>query len=93
MCQGVFYKEYFVSEEVLFYPNPVESEAYLYIGGLDKNIDVILNTPSGERILQKRLSIPASRQVRIDLSPYAQGIYFISLKAATVNSQLKIIKH
>ena len=91
-CQGVFYKEYFVSEEVLFYPNPVENEAYLYIGGLDQNVDVVLNTPSGETVLQKRLSIPSSRQVRIDLSPYAQGIYFISLKAATVSSKLKIMK-
>ena len=91
-CQGVFYKEYFISEEVLLYPNPVESEAFLYIGGLEENVDVTINNSAGQLVLQKKMNIPADRLIQLDLSQCALGVYFITLEASTVQSQLKVVK-
>ena len=37
-CQGLYFEEIFVSEEVKVYPNPTNGPLQLYVSGLDNQV-------------------------------------------------------
>jgi len=91
-CQGSYFEEIFVSEEVLAYPNPTIDWVQLYVGGVDTTTTMILSDVSGYQYIVKEVAIPQNRVIELNLSDYPTGMYFIRLSGATVQSNLKVIK-
>jgi hypothetical protein len=91
-CQGTYYEELFVSEEVLVYPNPTPDWTQVYVGGIDSNVRITIRDISGTIYKSSDYQIPSNRVVELDLSDYISGIYFIQLSSKTVQSNLKVIK-
>jgi hypothetical protein len=55
-CQGTFYEEVFVSEEVLVYPNPTTSWTQLYVGGVDTEVEISISDLNGRLHQLKKTS-------------------------------------
>jgi len=91
-CQGSYFEEIFVSEEVLAYPNPTRDWVQLYVGGVDSTTTMILTDVSGYQYFVKEVAIPQNRVIELNLSDYPTGMYFIRLGGSTVQSNLKVIK-
>ncbi|MEY2940393.1 MAG: hypothetical protein RJA67_78 [Bacteroidota bacterium] len=91
-CQGVFFREIFVSEECTVFPNPTTGPMNVFINGSDDSVEVLIHTSSGTLIEQSQKIIPFNRVVKFDLSSCASGVYLISLKGKTVQSSSKIVK-
>jgi hypothetical protein len=91
-CQGSYFEEIFVSEEVLAYPNPTRDWVQLYVGGVDPTTTMILTDVSGYQYFVKEVAIPQNRVIELNLSDYPTGMYFIRLGGSTVQSNLKVIK-
>ena len=91
-CQGVFFREIFVSEECTVFPNPTTGPMNVFINGSDDSVEVLIHTSSGTLIEQSQKIIPFNRIVKFDLSSCASGVYLISLKGKTVQSSSKIVK-
>lgn len=91
-CQGVFFREIFVSEECTVFPNPTTGPVNVFINGSDESVEFLINTSSGTIVHQSQKIIPYDRIVKFDLSSYQSGVYLISLNGKTVQSSSKIIK-
>ncbi|MDT0677651.1 T9SS type A sorting domain-containing protein [Autumnicola musiva] len=91
-CQGTFYKEVLMSEEVVLFPNPTKGNLQVYINGADININVLLINFNGTKFISEEMEIPSDRVIHLDLTNYRNGIYFLQLKSATVSKTLKVIK-
>ena len=91
-CQGIYFDEIFVSEEVKVYPNPTSGPLQLYLGGSDRNVSLMVTSVQGNTVYSTDLSVGSSRFSAIDLSHLSSGVYIVSLKSATVNTSHKIIK-
>lgn len=91
-CQGIFYDEVFLSEEVVLYPNPTRGHLKAYINGTDKTINVTLINSRGQEFPSGEMTIPSDRMLEINLSNFKDGVYFLVLKSSTVNRTLKVIK-
>jgi hypothetical protein len=91
-CQGMYFDEIFVSEEVKVYPNPTSGPLQLYVGGSDRNVSLSVSSLQGTTVYNTDLSLGARRFSAIDLSHLSSGVYIVTLKSATVNTSHKIIK-
>ncbi|MDT0686972.1 T9SS type A sorting domain-containing protein [Autumnicola psychrophila] len=91
-CQGTFYKEVLMSEEVVLFPNPTKGDLQVYINGADTNVNVSLMNLSGTKFISEKMEIPSDRVIHLDLTNYRNGVYFLQLKSATVSKTLKVIK-
>ena len=91
-CQGVVYKEVLLSEEVVVFPNPTQGDLQVYISGEDEYVDVTLFGFNGMKFLSRNMEVPEDRLIRLDLTNYVNGFYFLVLKSATVNKSIKVIK-
>ncbi|SOC79334.1 Por secretion system C-terminal sorting domain-containing protein [Salinimicrobium sediminis] len=91
-CQGTFYEEIFLSEEVVLYPNPTMGDLRAYINGIDSTINVSLIDIRGQQYLSKEMVVPSNRIIELDLKDFREGVYFLMLKSTTVNKTLKVIK-
>jgi hypothetical protein len=91
-CQGVYFEEIFVSEEVKVYPNPTEGPLQLFVAGSDKEITLSITTLSGNVIRRETLSVPANRIIETTLGNLPEGLYLITLNGTTVKTTHKVIK-
>ena len=91
-CQGIYFDEIFVSEDVKVYPNPTSGPLQLYVGGSDRNVGLSVTSLQGSTVYSTDLSVGASRFSAIYLSHLSSGVYIVSLKSATINTSHKIIK-
>jgi hypothetical protein len=91
-CQGVYFEEIFVSESVRVYPNPTVDWAQVYVGGTDTEVLLTLVDLRGNLLQQRRVDVPTTREVELDLSGYPVGVYAIRLEGKTVQSSVKVIK-
>lgn len=91
-CQGVFEKEIFVSEEVIFYPNPVENELYILLPGTDSRSKISILNEQGQTIYDKWASIPLSRIVKINTHKITRGLIIVRAKGKTIDKTFKVIK-
>ena len=92
-CQGTYFKEIFVSEEVLAYPNPTDGMIQLYIGGFDDTLTLNVYDINSRNIINKSFEVSSSRVIEADISRFKTGIYFFVLKGKTINTTHKIIKN
>jgi hypothetical protein len=91
-CQGIYVKEFFVSESVSAFPNPTTGPVSLHVHGIDKKVDVSIINAAGLSISNQNHAVPSSRLVGLELSEFIPGLYLIRIQGETVDQTLKIIK-
>ena len=91
-CQGFFEEEIFVSEEVLYYPNPTKGPLQLYISGEDTVVDITISNAYGSVLEVIEKEVPNNRVTSIDLTSQPVGIYLIRIEGLGVQQIIKIIK-
>jgi subtilisin family serine protease len=91
-CQGVYFEEIFVSEQVKVYPNPTSGPIQLFVAGYDSEITLNITTLSGNKVLSKTITVPNNRIIETNLNNLPQGLYLINLTGNTVKTTHKIIK-
>ena len=91
-CQGSYTEEIFVSEKIIFYPNPTDDYLQIYVSGQDHQVALELLDISGNFIREERKNVSSNRVVEIDLSSLDTGIYIIKVVGNTVNEAIKVVK-
>jgi hypothetical protein len=91
-CQGAFEMNYFYSNEVQVYPNPVNNNLKFVIGGMDDSVEIIIYDLRGKIVMKKYASTSHLNRSSLDVSNLEAGIYFIEISSETINKNLKIIK-
>ena len=92
-CQGLIEKEIFISEDILYYPNPTEGEVDMFVSGEDRVVKMSVYSTKGELIYTKNQKILQSRKSELNLSGVPSGTYIINLESPTVRKTFKIIKN
>ena len=92
-CQGTYFEEIFVSEDVLAYPNPTDGMVQLYIGGSDDTVTLNIYDINSQNIISKSFEVSSSRVIEADISRFKTGIYFFVLDGKTIKKTHKIIKN
>tara|TARA_B100001094_G_scaffold9796_2_gene8787 strand:+ start:863 stop:3505 length:2643 start_codon:yes stop_codon:yes gene_type:complete len=92
-CQGIIEKEIFISEDILYYPNPTNGEVDMYVAGKDEVVILSVYNIKGELIYTKNQKILQSRKSELNLSGVPSGTYIINLESPTVRKTFKIIKN
>ena len=93
VCQGSIEKEIFISEKILYYPNPTRGEVGIYVNGEDSSILISIFNTNGELIYSKNHKLSKTRKTKLDLSDFPSGTYIIRLKNPSVKQTFKIIKN
>ena len=91
-CQGSYFEEIFVSENVLVYPNPTEGPVQIYVGGSDKKVSFSVVNLQGQQLHRELVAIPSSRVIEYELGNYPSGVYIFTLQGDTVDKQFKVVK-
>ena len=92
-CQGIIEKEIFISEDILYYPNPTRREVKVHVSGKDTKVMISVFSEKGDLIYSKEQEIQdMSRLTDIDLSRQISGNYIVVMESKTVRKTFKIIK-
>jgi hypothetical protein len=91
-CQGLYFEEIFVSEEVKVYPNPTNGPLQLYVSGLDNQVTVDVTSINGTKVMSSNQSVPMNRVIEFNLSDLNPGMYIVSVKGSTVQVHQKVIR-
>ena len=91
-CQGIVEESIFISEQVKFFPNPVQENLHIVIPCNDEKIQLQLFSKEGALIFQRQEIIPFSRTIKVDMSNLSQGIYLVKLIGDSVNKGIKVKK-
>jgi hypothetical protein len=92
-CQGIVEKDIFISEDILYYPNPTKREVKVHVSGKDTKVMVSVFSEKGDLIYRKQQEIQdMSRLTDIDLSRQITGNYIVVMEGKTVRKTFKIIK-
>ncbi len=91
-CQGKFEQTIFLSDRVVFYPNPVQDLLSIFCPGTDDEIVVTTSTLSANIKEVFKMKVGSSRTVHLNLSNYADGLYLVHIKSANMEETLKVIK-
>jgi len=91
-CQGSYFEEIFVSENVVVYPNPTEGPVQIYVGGSDKKVSFLLVNLQGQQLHRELVAIPSSRVIEYELGNYPSGVYIFTLQGETIDKQFKVVK-
>ena len=92
-CQGIIEREVFISEDILYYPNPTETDVNVHVSGEDTRVMVSVFSEKGDLIYSKEQQIQDfSRKTNIDLSRQITGTYIVVMEGTTVRKTFKIVK-
>jgi hypothetical protein len=91
-CQGVIEREVFISEDVLYYPNPTKGEVDVYVHGEDTKVMMTVFSSKGDLIFSKEQAIKSTRKTDLDLGGVPAGTYLVTLDGPTVRKTFKIVK-
>ena len=91
-CQGVYFEEIFVSEDVKVYPNPTPGPLQLFVAGSDREVELSITSLSGGVLRRETLAVPMNRIVETSLGNLPEGLYLITLNGTTVKTTHKVIK-
>lgn len=91
-CQGSYFEEIFVSENIVVYPNPTEGPVQIYVGGSDKKVSFSVVNLQGRQLHRELVAIPSSRVIEYELVNYPSGVYIFTLQGDTVDKQFTVVK-
>lgn len=91
-CQGSYFEEIFVSEQVILYPNPTVGPVQIYVSGSDTSTLLTVRNLQGQVLFNRELSVPNSRVIEYSFGRYPQGVYLIELSGTSIKKQLKVVK-
>ena len=92
-CQGMIEREIFISEDILYYPNPTQEEVKVHVGGKDEKVRVSVFSEKGSLIYtREQLISDMSRLTQIDLSTQITGTYIVVMDGKTIRKTFKIVK-
>jgi hypothetical protein len=92
-CQGIIEKEVFISEEIMYYPNPTIDDVNVHISGMDKKVMINIFSEKGDLVYRKEQQVQdLSRLTEIDLSLQSTGTYIVVMEGKTVRKTFKIVK-
>jgi len=92
-CQGVIEREIFISEDILYYPNPTNQDVSVHVSGEDTTVQVSVFGEKGDLIYTQEQKIQDfSRKTKIDLSRQITGTYIVVMEGPTVRKTFKIVK-
>ena len=84
-CQGVIEREIFISEDILYYPNPTDQDVSVHVSGEDTTVQVSVFSEKGDLIYTREQDIAdVSRKTNIDLVNQIPGTYIVVLESKTV---------
>ena len=78
-----------VLEGVSVYPNPTSDRVKLLLNNLEK---ATISLFSLEGVLLQTMNVTNTKNVNIDLSNYAEGMYLIKVEQVDKNCTLKVFK-
>ena len=90
-CQGVYEEELFVVANAILYPNPVVDRATLFFGAVMERATIRIFSLDGTLVQTVDQEV-AGRQMQIDLSGLASGIYILTYDTVKSKGTYKIIK-
>ena len=91
-CQGVIEREVFISEDILYYPNPTNGEVDVYVHGEDPKVMMTVFSSKGDLIFSREQLIQSTRKTDLDLGGVPSGTYLVTLDGPTVRKTFKIVK-
>ncbi len=79
--------------EIQYYPNPTHGILNLKLNAALANQDKTITIINATGVIVGQFKFPANinKNLSVDLSSYAKGIYFVQLKSLTVNSNHRIV--
>ena len=92
ICQGSYFEEIFVSEEVIVYPNPTEGQVQIYVGGKDNTVELSVLNLQGQSLFNNQIQVGNNRVIEYDLGNYPSGVYLLQLTGKEVNQRIKVVK-
>ena len=92
-CQGSYFEEIFVSEEVILYPNPTKGPVQIYVSGNDTKALLRVRNLQGQLLLNNTLEIPSNRVIEYSFAKYPSGVYLVELTGESIKKQLKVVKN
>ena len=91
-CQGQFEDHIFVSEKLVFYPNPIQDKLHVYCSGTDTEIEATLTDINGKIVLSYPIKVLENRMLQFDLDDLKSGLYLMHLKGIRLDETIKLIK-
>jgi len=91
-CQGIIEREIFISEDILYYPNPTPGDVNVYVNGEDSKVTMSVFSSKGDLIFTKEQEIQTTRKTDLDLGGVPAGTYLVTLEGKTVRKIFKIVK-
>jgi hypothetical protein len=79
-----------LSDNLLVYPNPVESQLTIELGSYNTNISLTVVNAGGQTV--HRAEYKSEEELNLDMNDYYPGIYLIHLKSDQQNGILRIVK-
>ena len=92
-CQSSFKKEIYIAADSVLYPNPVQEESYVLVGGTASKIQHIIYDIQANILLDKKVQLEGSdRKIPINMSLLPSGNYLLKIRSAQNEETIKFIK-
>ena len=92
-CQGSFKKELYIATDSVLFPNPVQEESYVLIGGTASAIQYTIYDIQANILLDKKVQLQGSdREIPINMSLLPSGNYLLKIRSTQNEETLKFIK-
>lgn len=92
-CQGSFKKEIYIAADSVLYPNPVDENGYVLVGGTETNIRYIIYDIRANLLFEDSIQLEANdRKIPINMSLLANGNYFLKIISDQKEETIKFMK-